>query len=225
MKKIMIAAAKTAIEEYKDYIDAFKRLGAEPFLSLSEEELAEADALVLPGSRQDMNPKLWGEKDQGSNDINDELDSAQLTLMDLAMEKEMPVLGICRGMQFLNVYFGGTLIQDLPCAEAHKRREPELYHSVIHVQGTCMHGLFGENSFVNTRHHQWAGRLGSGLQVASFWNDGEDTVVEAVEMEENRGKVLGVQWHPEKMYLYGDKESRADGEKLLKAWLRKEEEL
>ena len=100
----MIAAAKTAIEEYKDYIDAFKRLGAEPFLSLSEEELAEADALVLPGSRQDMNPKLWGEEDQGSNDINDELDSAQLTLMDLAMEKEMPVLGICRGMQFLNVY-------------------------------------------------------------------------------------------------------------------------
>ena len=50
-------------------------------------------------------------------------------------------------------------------------------------------------------------------------------MVEAVEMEENRGKVLGVQWHPEKMYLYGDKESRADGEKLFKAWLRKEEEL
>ena len=70
MKKIMIAAAKTAIEEYKDYIDAFKRLGAEPFSSLEEEELAEADALVLPGSRQDMNPKLWGEEDQGSNAVS-----------------------------------------------------------------------------------------------------------------------------------------------------------
>ena len=67
----MIAAAKTAIEEYKDYIKAFEDLGAAPFLSLSEEDAEGADALVLPGSRQDMNPKLWGEEDQGSNDIND----------------------------------------------------------------------------------------------------------------------------------------------------------
>lgn len=225
MKKIMIAAAKTAIEEYKDYIEAFETLGAEPFLSLSEEDAEGADALVLPGSRQDMNPKLWGEEDQGSNDINDELDTAQLILMDFAMEHEMPVLGICRGMQFLNVYFGGTLIQDLPCAEAHKRREPELYHSVTHYRNTCMYALYGESSFVNTRHHQGVGRIGGGLQVVSFWNDGEDTVVEAIEMAESNGRILGVQWHPEKMYLYGDKEIREDGARLLSGWLGKEEKL
>lgn len=225
MKKIMIAAAKTAIEEYKDYIKAFEDLGAAPFLSLSEEDAEGADALVLPGSRQDMNPKLWGEEDQGSNDINDALDTAQLILMDFAMEHEMPVLGICRGMQFLNVYFGGTLIQDLPCAEAHKRREPELYHSVTHYRNTCMYALYGESSFVNTRHHQGVGRIGGGLQAVSFWNDGEDTVVEAIEMAESNGRILGVQWHPEKMYLYGDKEIREDGARLLSGWLGKEEKL
>ncbi len=225
MKKIMIAAAKADVEEYKDYIKAFEDLGTEPFLSLSEEDAKEADALVLPGSRQDMNPKLWGEEDQCSNDINDALDSAQLALMDFAIEKELPVLGICRGMQFINVYFGGSLIQDLPCAEAHKRKEPECYHSVTHVQGTLMPALFGECSFVNTRHHQGVGRIGNDLQVVSFWNDGEDTVVEAIEVTGSNGKILGVQWHPEKMYLYGDKESREDGMKLLKVWLGKEEAL
>lgn len=223
----MIAAAEADLEEYGDYIKAFEDLGAAPFLSLAVEDAKEADGLVLPGSRQDMNPKLWGEEDQCSNDINDALDSAQLALMDFAIEQDLPVLGICRGMQFINVYFGGSLIQDLPCAEAHKRREPELYHSVTHYRDTCMYALYGESSFVNTRHHQGVGKIGGDLLVSSFWNDGEDTVVEAIEMAGCGGKILGVQWHPEKMYLYGDKESRADGEKLLRAWLeiRKEAEL
>lgn len=223
----MIAAAEADLEEYRDYIKAFEDLDAAPFLSLAVEGAKEADGLVLPGSRQDMNPKLWGEEDQCSNDINDALDSAQLALMDFAMEKDLPVLGICRGMQFINVYFGGSLIQDLPCAEAHKRREPELYHSVTHYRDTCMYALYGESSFVNTRHHQGVGKIGGDLLVSSFWNDGEDTVVEAIEMAGCGGKILGVQWHPEKMYLYGDKESRADGEKLLRAWMeiRKDAEL
>lgn len=219
MKKIMIAADRAGNEEYMDYIKAFWLLGAEAFLSLETEDLRAADGLVLPGSSQDMNPRLWGEDDQCSHDINDDLDSAQLALMDFALELGKPVLGICRGMQFINVYFGGTLIQDLPCGNAHKKTEPEQYHQVMHMPGTVMETIFGSDSMVNTRHHQGVGRIGENLQVLSVWSDGEDAVAEAVGVGKTKPEVLGVQWHPEKMYLYGGKEYMEDGEKLLRYWL------
>lgn len=66
MKKIMIAGFETAKDKYDDYIEAFRQLGAEAFLSLDPKDLTRADGLVLPGSSQDMNPRLWGEKDQCS---------------------------------------------------------------------------------------------------------------------------------------------------------------
>ena len=113
MKRIMIAGWITPDEKYETYMEALKKLGAKPFLSLDEKDLARADGLILPGSSQDMNPKLWGEKDICSNDINDSLDSIQWRLMEMAAERKTPVLGICRGMQFINVFFGGTLIQEL----------------------------------------------------------------------------------------------------------------
>ena len=114
MKKPMIAGLVTADDDYKDYCKAFEELGQEPFISLNLQDLDLADALILPGSGQDMNPKLWGSEDQCSNDINDALDAAQWAPHGQRGEKGKPILGICRGMQFINVYFGGTLIQDLP---------------------------------------------------------------------------------------------------------------
>ena len=193
------------------------------------EDLARADGLVLPGSSQDMNPSLWGEKDQCSNDINDALDEAQWTLMDLATGRAdgaagkaegtrvLPVLGICRGMQFINVYFGGTLIQDLPCSGAHKMTVPEHYHQVFCGERSRLYSLLGAEPEVNTRHHQGVGRIGDGLQVEAVWHDGEDGVVEAV--AHALYPILGVQWHPEKMYLYGDETQKQDGEKLLRWWM------
>lgn len=229
MKRIMIAGFETAKDTYDDYIEAFRQLGAEAFLSLAPEDLARADGLVLPGSSQDMNPKLWGEKDICSNDINDRLDEAQWKLLDLAIgqaegaagkgegSRSLPVLGICRGMQFINVFYGGTLIQDLPCGGAHKMTVPEHYHPVLYLPGNPLWDLFGEASEVNTRHHQGAGFIGTGLATAVIWNDGEDSVTEAVWHPADR--ILGVQWHPEKMYLYGDESQKRDGEKLLRWWL------
>lgn len=217
MKKIMIAGFETAKDKYDDYIEAFRQLGAEAFLSLDPKDLMRADGLVLPGSSQDMNPRLWGEKDQCSNDINDALDQSQWRLMDMAVSRRMPVLGICRGMQFINVYFGGTLIQDLPCSSAHKMTVPEQYHDVMCGENSRLRPLIGEVSEVNTRHHQGVGRIGEGLQADVVWNDGEDAVVEAISHQCD--PVLGLQWHPEKMYLYGDEGHRADAERLLRWWL------
>lgn len=217
MKKIMIAGFETAKDKYDDYIEAFRQLGAEAFLSLDPKDLMRADGLVLPGSSQDMNPRLWGEKDQCSNDINDALDESQWNMMDMAVSRRMPVLGICRGMQFINVYFGGTLIQDLPCSSAHKMTVPEQYHDVMCGENSRLRPLIGEASEVNTRHHQGVGRIGEGLQADAVWNDGEDAVVEAISHQCD--PVLGLQWHPEKMYLYGDEGHRADAERLLRWWL------
>ncbi len=217
MKKIMIGGVETTANEYDDYGKALAELGAEGFLSLDPSALAAADGLLLPGSSQDMNPKLWGEKDICSNDINDELDRIQWNLLELAMKQGKPVLGICRGMQFINVYFGGTLIQELPCAAEHKERNPEQYHPLMHLPGSCMAELFGETSEVNTRHHQGVGLIGDSLEAVSLWNDGEDCVVEALWQKDCR--MLGVQWHPEGMYLHGDENQRRDGEKLLRWWL------
>lgn len=222
MKKLMIAGLVTADDDYKDYCKAFEELGQEPFISLDLQDLELADALILPGSGQDMNPRLWGEEDQCSNDINDELDALQWELMDSAIEKGMSILGICRGMQFINVYFGGSLIQDLPCSGSHKTTSPENYHDVLHLPGTFMEKLYGVSSEVNTRHHQGVGRIGENLQVVSIWNDGEDSVVEAI-----AGKaysILGLQWHPEKMFLYGNQNQRTDAEKLLQWFLTLEGE-
>ena len=107
MKRIMIAGWLTPDEKYENYVEAMTRLGAEGFVSLKEEDLKEADGLILPGSFQDMNPKLWGAEDlHCSNDINDELDSIQWKLLKQAAADKKPVLGICRGMQFINVFFG-----------------------------------------------------------------------------------------------------------------------
>lgn len=217
MKKIMIAGFETAKDKYDDYAAAFRLLGAEAFLSLEPKNLAQADGLVLPGSSQDMNPKLWGEKDQCSNDINDALDQIQWNMMDLAVSRRMPVLGICRGMQLINVYFGGTLIQDLPCSNAHKMTVPEHYHEVLYGASGRLRALIGEASEVNTRHHQGVGRIGDGLIVEAVWSDGEDAVAEAVAHQTY--PILGLQWHPEKMYLFGDEGHKSDAEKLLRWWL------
>ena len=220
MKKLMIAGLVTTDDDYLDYCKAFEQLGKEPFISLAGKDLAEADALILPGSGQDMNPKLWGEEDQCSNVINDELDGLQWALMDQAIAAKKPILGICRGMQFINVYFGGTLIQDLPCGNLHKMTTPENYHDVLHLPGTFMSELYGEISEVNSRHHQGVGRIGDPLQAVSLWNDGEDSVVEAIACEASA--ILGLQWHPEKMFLYGNECQRDDAAKLFRCFFELE---
>ena len=219
MKKVMIAGLATADDTYEDYRESFRRLEAEPFLSLAERDLEAADALVLPGSSQDMNPKLWGEEDQCSNNINDELDAVQWRLLEIASEHRIPVLGICRGMQFINVFFGGTLIQDLPCGQRHKAADPENCHPICNRVGGFMWDLYGGLCEVNTRHHQGVGRIGESLEAASFWI-GEDGY-EVVEAVAHRSlPVIGVQWHPERMFIRGEGRLQEDGEKLLRWFLQ-----
>ena len=250
--RIMIAGFETARDRYDDDIRALEAAGragsgcagcactgetgpvelvgpVEAFLSLDPDDLRRSDGLILPGSSQDMNPKLWGEADFCSNDINDELDQAQWTLLGQAIREGKPVMGICRGMQFINVYFGGTLIQDLQCASAHKTETPERYHAVTNGPGSFMMDLFGPQASVNSRHHQGIGILGEGLTAVSWWqaegdknsakwaSDGQDAVIEAI--AHKTLPVIGFQWHPEIMCLYGNEKQQADGAAMLQYFL------
>ncbi len=218
MKRIMIAGWLTPDENYENYIEALSKLGAEGFASLEETDLEMADGLILPGSFQDMNPKLWGAEDlHCSNDVNDELDRIQWALLEQAVAVSKPVLGICRGMQFINVFFGGTLIQDLPCKKHHGAREPERYHMVHIPEGNRLYELYGALSEVNSRHHQGAGIIGEGLKVSAMWMEEEDVVVEAV--EHKTLPIIGLQWHPERMILFGDEAQQENGRLLLEQWL------
>src|SRR5215213_3303767 len=159
------------------------------------------DGLVLAGGA-DVDPASYGgEPHPCTTNTRPERDAAEIALARRAFERELPLLGICRGMQVLNVALGGTLIQHLPDSvghEDHRRRLgsfDDADHDVrlapgslaAHACGDLLHGT-------KSHHHQGVERLGEGL-VASGWSV-LDGLVEAIEAQDARW-ALGVQWHPE----------------------------
>ena len=213
----MIAGVNSPESRYREIQDTLSAFGAESFISLEQEDMDKADGLIFPGSFQDINPALWGEENTCSNDINDRLDQVQLAMMKKAEEEKKPVLGICRGMQLINVYFGGSVIQDLPCGEFHRKSNPEKYHQVSSVKGTFMEELFGESTSVNTRHHQSVNCIGRGLEETAFWYGDNAKVTEAV--KHRTLPVLGVQWHPETMCMEENEQRKNNGKKIFRYFL------
>ena len=154
--------------------------------------VARLDALVVAGG-PDVDPARYGaERDEKCGPSSPERDDWELALIGAAIEARLPVLGICRGMQLLNVAFGGTLRQHM---EGHTG-QPGVFgeHPVRPEPGTELGRILPEPVRVPTFHHQAVERLGRGL-VPSAW--AEDGTVEAVEAPEAAAWTLGVQWHPE----------------------------
>lgn len=156
------------------------------------------DGLVLTGGT-DVDPALYGEARQLETEEPDrERDDVELALLSEALDKDMPVLAICRGVQLMNVFHGGTLVQHLATVEHHRRRGGDRavpVHGVSIETGTLLHSIAEAPEWaVNSRHHQGIGKLGAGLKAAA--NDPFDGLVEAVERPDKHF-VLGVQWHPE----------------------------
>jgi putative glutamine amidotransferase len=167
----------------------------------SHEAAGDCDALVLTGG-EDVSPELYGDWPDETVHINPERDGVEFRLIEVALKKEIPILGICRGLQVVNVYFGGTLVLDL---ERYHGRN----HKAISEKEDRYHGvtLFGashlqefirqESGEVNSSHHQAADRIGSGLKVAARAEDG---TVEAIEGNDDLpSRIVSVQWHPERM--------------------------
>lgn len=165
--------------------------------------LESLDGLLLTGG-EDPAPHLYGEEPlQGLGEVEYERDLAELALIKLAIEQKKPILGICRGMQILNVACGGTLIQDIPSqvpgAYQHKQNGSRQYgaHKVQLQPGFVADALGQTEVLVNTSHHQAVKDVAPGFKVTGVAADG---VIEAIESLD--GLYIGLQWHPERMWLH-----------------------
>jgi putative glutamine amidotransferase len=210
--KVLIAAEPNSCENYSDSMSG---VGAEPVVSLAETDFSDYGALLLPGGG-DIDPSRFGQENRGSEEIDALLDKAQFAILDAFVRAGKPVFGICRGLQVINVFFGGDLIQDLPNAnEVH--RNPGFKGDRVHASsakpGTFLSDLYGAEFCVNSSHHQALGRLGGNLTAIQHAPDG---VVECA--AHNTLPVVGVQWHPERMCFAHRRPDTADGEILFR-WL------
>ena len=155
------------------------------------------DGLVLTGGA-DYNPLWYGEQPEKElHTINSTRDLPELLLTRLAFNRQIPILGICRGVQTMAIALGGDLVQDLKTPLKHSQDAPrsEATHSVTITEGSTLYGLYGQETFVNSFHHQVVKDCGSHLHVVATAPDG---VIEAVESTEQKA-LMGVQWHPEWM--------------------------
>lgn len=190
------------------YTNAILEAGGLPFIlpTISDEGTVNAildriDGLLISGGG-DVNPVCYGEeKLPECGESNTQRDAFELLITKKAIAQKMPVFGICRGIQVLNVAYGGTLVQDLPSAcgfppEKHRQPEPydELWHDVILEEGGLLASITGEKRFMtNSMHHQSIKALGGTLAVEARTQDG---TIEAVSDRENAA-IFGVQFHPE----------------------------
>lgn len=162
-----------------------------------DELVARLDGLVLTGGA-DVDPSAYGQDpDAQLGAVERERDRWELSLLEAAERRGLPVLCICRGLQLLNVARGGTLVQHVGLDEGdgHPRfdddgRAPA--HGVELAAGSLAAALYGEHADVNSLHHQVVDEVGEGLRVTGRSPDGSVEVLEAVD-----GDVLAVQWHPE----------------------------
>ena len=191
-------------KKVKPYEEAVRLGGMEPLaISVSDSiSLDGVEGVVLMGG-SDVNPKLYGEaRHPKTDEPDDERDEIELGLIEEALERDMPILAICRGLQILNVQHGGTLIQHLPATQRHypdTEDKSASAHRVRFEPGSLLREVADAEEWgVNSRHHQAVHTVGNGLRVSA--RDEQDGVVEALERPDKRF-VLAVQWHPEDQVL------------------------
>ena len=184
------------------YVEAIDRAGGRPLLVPPSEDGIDETLEVVHGllfsGGSDLDPAEYGQPAHPETvDVRPERDRAELALLRAALERDLPVLAVCRGSQVLNVARGGDLVQHLPDVvgdEKHKHT-PGVFadHDVEVLAASRLGALLGERAPVKSHHHQGFGRVGEGL-VASAW--AEDGTLEALE-DPSRRFAVGVLWHPE----------------------------
>lgn len=196
------------------YINSILMNGGVPYLipvtdnvEVLRQIVAQLDGIVFTGG-EDFEPAYFGEENHEKlGEVNVTRDTYDLTLFKLATDRNIPTLGICRGLQLINVAMGGTLYQDLPAEKPsdinHRQEEAGTVptHSVSVVDGSVMHQILGEKEIqVNTFHHQAIEKLAPGLKIVGWSND---SVPELIEAYPHR-QILGTQFHPEIFTAAGD---------------------
>ena len=197
-KRVLVVYRELA--RLQPYLAALVAAGLDPapFLAGPVASISGFDGLVLVGGT-DVDPMLYGEVRRPETDAPDsERDAVEYSLLGHALVQDLPVLAICRGLQLVNVFHGGTLIQHLNPPERHSQPDGDRSlpaHAVTIQPGTLLSGIAGTATWqVNSRHHQAVKTLGTSLRVSAV--DAGDGTVEALERPDKRF-LLAVQWHPE----------------------------
>ena len=190
--KIGIVGKPMQMQHYEDMLHTLHV----PFLTtLTMGKLATCDALLFPGGG-DINPELYGQPNHGSRNIDTELDLLQLRVLNQAIKANTPILGICKGMQLINIGLGGTLTQHLDTASLHTDSGKDVYHTTVTTEDSFLFPLYGGTFPVNSRHHQAIEKPAVGL-IPVQWCP-EDSCMEAFCHESL--PIWGVQWHPERLH-------------------------
>lgn len=188
------------------YTESLRRAGAKAVwiepddLDKAIEEMLRCDGLLLSGG-EDVNPAYYGQlPTEKCGTIIPRRDHAEMKMLEAFLATGKPILGICRGEQLMNVYFGGTLHQDIGgiSKSCHKdfRRKNFGNHEATVVSGTKLAEIMGQETFiVNSLHHQAVDKVAPELRIAAT---GDDGIVEGIEHTSHRF-CIGVQWHPEHM--------------------------
>jgi len=170
------------------------------------EQIKQCDGIILSGG-EDVHPSYYNKPEYinqfNLSDFNQARDEFEFSVLKTVIKNNIPLLGICRGLQFTNAYFGGTLIPDLPSnnktGHSSKDNKKDAVHSVRVVKESKLFEIISEErGSINSHHHQAADTIGKGLKASAFSEDG---VVEGIEREDadNNAFLTLVQWHPERM--------------------------
>ena len=195
------------------YVDAIEKAGGVPIVvpvNTNKEnikaQVSAMDGIIISGG-DDVNPNLYKEEPvRELGYINPIIDEFDIEVIKVALEMNKPILGICRGLQVLNVALGGSLYQDLKYIKGSHikhNQETKTYlgtHYIDIKENSILKEIIKEKVLVNSYHHQSVKTLGNNLKVIAYSNDG---IIEAVQ-KENEKFVLGVQWHPELMVDYSE---------------------
>lgn len=183
-------------EDTKNYENALRKLGVPFLVSLDVSQADTATHLLLPGGG-DITPAFFGQTDHGSRHIDTELDILQFEVLAHFTAQKKPVLGICKGLQLINVHFGGDITQHIDTAENHRWVGRDQYHYVFHCdlgRRDFFYQLYGTSAKVNSAHHQAVNRTGEGLVPVCRAGD---NVIEG--LVHSSLPILAVQWHPERL--------------------------
>ena len=179
-----------------DYAQGVIAAGGVPvFLPLTldpAEIIPRLDGLLMSGGA-DIDPKRYGaEPEPELQSIEPARDEFELKILELVYECELPVAGICRGLQILNVHAGGSLYQDVPPHSVRDKAPSTRVHDITTEKGSILEKLYGEKLEVNSLHHQSIKTLGKHFSASATSNDG---IVEGI--EHSQLPIVAVQWHPE----------------------------
>ena len=177
------------------YEEAVRQSGGVPAAGYCPAPDLSCDGLLLCGGG-DLDCSLFARENLGSDPPDLLRDKAEMELFHAFFEAGKPILGVCRGMQLINVALGGDLIQDLPphICVFHGRTDHDLVHPIRNLEGSLLYELYGSVCPVNSFHHQAVNRLGAGLRAISWAEGGFPEAVDCPGRP-----ILGVQFHPERM--------------------------